>query len=129
MKTYFFVMVAAAVLAACSKNAKPVIERDTLTGNWQLIEEYVSAGGPGKWQPADPQHLSFVSFGEDSIVFTVDGKSTNYHIETVDSASIKFSNPQGEYFYRYSIENNELTLSPPCIEGCMQKYTPILKID
>ena len=129
MKRYLLAITAAIVLAGCSKNEKSITERDTLTGSWQLTEEYASFGGPGQWQPADPLHPSFISFADHDMIMTNEGRSTKYHMDVIDSTRLKISDSRGEYTYGYSLEKGQLILSPPCIEGCMRKYRPVLRID
>lgn len=127
MKALYLILLATLLAGSCTK---PYYERrKTIIGTWKQTAYYFSIGGPGEWKAADPRHPSYASFNSDSTAdFSYDGKTSTYRFKLIDSMTMKLINGQGETQYRYSLISDDLTLYPPCIEGCAQKYRPVSMI-
>lgn len=105
----------------------------TLVGRWQLVEYYLSAGGPGYWTKADPATPSIIEFkANGAYISEREDCSGQYTAETDQEIIIRELCSTGEVRER-AISGNilpsgELVLSPTnpiCIEGCAYKYKPI----
>ncbi len=105
----------------------------TLTGKWQLVEYYWSAGGPGQWTKADPAKPIIIEFkANGAYVSDREDCAGQYTAATDQEIIIKVSCTTGEV--RQSelsgkiLASGELVISPTnpmCIEGCAYKYKPI----
>ena len=118
--------VAVFLITLCSFTCTRVDEStiDTsIIGNWKLKSYYMSPGGPGQWYDANPLEPSYIEF-------TSDGK-VNYNPESVYGArfyqllsdsTLNMLRETDTLMYRYKVSGDELSLFPPCIEGCESKY-------
>lgn len=105
----------------------------TLVGKWQLVETYLSAGGPIYPVKADPTKPLIIEFKADGeYVGTREDCAGRYTAATDQEIVIKTSCSTGE------VQESELSgkilpsgelvivpVNPVCIEGCSYKYKPI----
>ena len=116
------------------KNVEPNSEnQDILIGRWQLVEYYLSAGGPGYWTKADAAKLSIIEFKADGAYIRDRADcSGQYTAATDQEIIIKISCATG--YVRQSelsgkiLPSGELAIvptNPMCIEGCSSKYKRI----
>ena len=133
MMKYFFygmILLSFAGLGSCKKSSADTGNNisSLVTGKWNYAEYYISDGGGSiNWLPVTPgQFIELEANGTFSSNFAPFNTAVNFQL--VDSAHIKFNEPsaQGSHLYFYSVNKNELQLSPAdpaCIEGCAQKFT------
>ncbi len=111
--------------AACKKN--PSFENNSLVGKWKLTESLADPGnGSGKWQKADPVNPQYLEFKNDGrlIASPVDMYNADHYKITGDSSMI-FIRGSENFPIRYTFTKTLLTILPPCIEGCGQRYVPV----
>ena len=124
MKTLFIALISVCI-TACGKEKK---SHSGVVGRWQLVERYVSIGGPGSWQKPDPKNPQFVTFEMSGAVRFEPGdqySATSYRI-TSDSTMVMIRGTE-EFPYRYKLLDKKLELHPPCIEGCGSRYIAVEK--
>lgn len=110
-------------MSACTDKQ---IVRSGLVGKWQLVESYVSIGGPGEWKIADPAKPEFVRFDErGGVEFTPKNAYSPTSYKLLTDSTLTMYRSSDEIGYRYLLKNNELTLYPPCIEGCAHRYKAV----
>jgi len=102
-------------------------------GKWQLVESYISDGGPGYWIEADPAKPSIIEFKADGeYISGRENCSGRYTAATSQEIIIKISCSTG-YVQQSELSgkilpSGELAIvptSPMCIEGCSEKYKRI----
>lgn len=120
MRNILLLVLVAFTFAACKKD----VQNSGLVGKWKLTEYLADPGdGSGTWQPADPSNPQYIEFKKDGTVnysSTATNSSARYEI-TSDSTMTFFSDA-GDSPFRYQLSGNALSLTPPCIEPCGQKY-------
>ncbi len=118
MKALLFIVSSVLAIASCDKAGT---DGPGIMGKWVVTESYADPGdGSGTWKKTGALKPYYL-FKTDSTVET--GVQGNEATQTVrfsilDSVQVRFDFPQNPLIYRYKLENNRLTLSPPCIEGC-----------
>lgn len=137
MKRLFFLWVLFSFFA-CSSDKSENNQKTSITGKWQLIEEYGSIAGE------EPQWVSV----ENSYfyTFTKDDNFTSNRFSECQTGNFSLTNtqlildfgcagftagietPEGTFIENYSLENGFLYLSPnylTCDEGCSYKFEKI----
>ncbi|GHA51709.1 hypothetical protein GCM10007103_35190 [Salinimicrobium marinum] len=129
-------------MSSCSKNEEISERKDltfdhSITGNWKLVEAYISSGGPQYWVDIENgEEFTFLSNGSfesnkfsecTTGDFLVESKELflNYNCDGFTSG---FETPEGAITYRFTFEDNYLILTPTsvvCVEGCSYKYKRI----
>ena len=102
-------------------------------GKWQLVEYYMSAGGPGYWTKADPAKPSIIEFKADGeYISGRENCSGRYTAATGQEIIIKVSCSTGNVLQSELsgkfLPSGELVIdpiNPMCIEGCSSKYKRI----
>jgi len=112
--------------SSCKKD-----ENTTVISKWKLIEQYSDPGdGSGDFNPVESNKtIEFLCGGTVvsngslcNMSYDVDGQSTAaYNDSTIIPVNCDFE----EFRITYEIQDNNLILYFPCIEGCAQKYTKI----
>ena len=107
--------------------------RALLIGKWQLVEYYMSIGGPGYWTKADPAEPSIIEFKADG-AYMIDCAdcSGQYTVGTDEEIIIKIlydtGNVRQSELSGRILPTGELTIfptNPMCTEGCSSKYKRI----
>jgi hypothetical protein len=118
MKALLLIFSSILAIASCDK---PGTEGPGIMGKWVVKSSYMDIGnGSGSWKNEKAPY-SYYLFKADSTVETgTEGKDPGQSVRfsILDSARIRFDFTQGSMVYRYTLGDNRLTLSPPCIEGC-----------
>jgi hypothetical protein len=120
----FFTVFFAAFLGACEKSADSSIH-DSLVGKWKLVEHLADPGdGSGVWQKADPLNPSYAVFKQDGTIDAVgwSPRFSKYSVTNIEKFSLIDTVNQDSMHFRYSITPALLTIYPPCIEACGQRY-------
>jgi len=112
--------------SSCKKD-----ENTTVVNKWKLIEQYSDPGdGSGDFNPVVSNktiefldNATVVSNGSlCNMSYEADGQSTaTYNDSTIIPKSCDFEG----FSIAYEIQDNNLILYFPCIEGCAQKYQKI----
>ncbi len=123
------------------ENAKPSLENQPITdspltpfvGKWQLVEYYLSAGGPGYWTKADPAKPSIIELKADG-KFISDNENCSGQYTAAPNQEIiikQLCNNETVQERELSgkiLPSGELSIvptNPKCIEGCLYKYKRI----
>jgi hypothetical protein len=125
LKTILLAMIC--LVVGCKKSADTgSLTNSSIIGKWKLTESYTDIGGGGAtWQPADPNNPSIIEFRQDGTLNITSGSmhsSEQYKVLT-DSTMI-ISHGSDSLPYRYQFSKTLLSLYPPCIEGCGNRYVP-----
>ena len=123
---YFLCLTFTFVITSCKKsNVGPDTD---LIGNWKVVSNYTSSGGPGEWHDVSADQKIYLEFKADGTL-AGDNLASNYATYVVkDSTTLTLTKRNSSVIqnYSYKIEGNFLTLSPSgpifCIEGCATKY-------
>ncbi len=124
--------------SGCDTNDNNELDRDNpIIGNWQLIEAYISSGGP--------QYLVSIENGE-KFKFSINGTfssnkypectSGNFSTESnelilkydCNGFTAGIENSEGHITYKVTFESDYFLLTPTsviCTEGCSYKYKKI----
>lgn len=118
---YFFFLFLLCMTGGCSKEQRI---SSSLLGSWKLYSAYVSPGGPGEWQVADPGNPQYITFKNNGQY--IQEPASSYGVDRFkiknDSVLIFLLHNKEIVEHHYRINNDTLTLIPPCIEGCVYKY-------
>ncbi|MCC6287743.1 MAG: hypothetical protein IT249_07650 [Chitinophagaceae bacterium] len=118
---YFFFLFLLCMTGGCSKEKRI---SSPLIGSWKLHSFYRSPGGLSEWQvvdPGTPQYITFKNNGQ-----YIQEPASSYGVDRFkiknDSVLIFLLHNEESFEHHYQINNDTLTLIPPCIEGCAYKY-------
>ncbi|WP_210465204.1 hypothetical protein [Rufibacter roseolus] len=138
MKTTFTFLLVLLFLSAfqCQhqEDIKPSLgKKDIVIGRWQLVEYFMSVGGPGYWTKADAAKPIIIEFKADGEYISGSGDcSGQYTVTTGQDIIIKVSCSVGHLkqseLTGKILPSGELSIvptSPMCIEGCSYKYKRI----
>jgi hypothetical protein len=124
MRTFLSMTVLVLLLLGCQK--EQTAQNDSLTGKWKLKEYYIDPGdGSGRWQAAADGN-SYIEFKTDGSVISTAPFFTEYtRFEVLNDSVVRFTDNANLYpmNVRYEFTPTQLTLYPPCIEGCGFRYT------
>lgn len=110
------------IMNSCSKNSNEELDR-SLFGEWQLIEQSISIGGPSRQESINngPKFTLFTdgrfsgmdrfSCGEGNFISNETELVFNYNCDQI----------QEEFIYGFNWDGNDLILSPRsiiCTDGC-----------
>ena len=122
ISAFFFFMFSSCTKSICD------INNPSLIGEWQLIEQNISNGGPSKWESVnDGNQFSLFEDGSyEGIKVFSDCDSGNFESTVTELRFMPTCNDSSEDFV-YSISRNcdQLTLRPLtviCVEECAYKY-------
>ncbi len=117
MKKYLIaIIILAAISTGCNKN----IAKTGLIGKWKLTEALYDPGdGSGKWTP--PSQLTTIEFTLGGVIKYNNNKpSVKYKI--ISDSVVEISSSSATVNITYELDGNKLTLIPPCIEACGERY-------
>jgi hypothetical protein len=125
MKQILLLILFSFFIICCEKSKQ--VENNSLVGKWKLTESFADPGdGSGDWQPADPARPSYLEFKTDGTVAITPYNIYNAeHYKITSDSTLLFIRSTDSIFTRYSFSKTLLTLYPPCIEGCGQKYIAV----
>ena len=135
MKQLLWSVLTLCCLVACESEADQVLVEalaaPTFAGDWQLIEQKVSIGGPAMWEKVDDgDKFTLKSDGSfaDFQLFSNDCTTGNYEV-TTDELILSYD-CEGSTPFTYALqkENADIILSPKtiiCTDGCEYKYRKI----
>jgi hypothetical protein len=124
MKKTLLTAIIALSICTCGKKNIGTAENETIIGKWKLTQTLSDPGdGSGKWQPADPNHPSYIEFRADDTLAFSTGYSTRYKLLS-DSTLILYSTGDS-IRWGYQFTKTQLTLHPPCIEACGMRYAAV----
>ncbi len=123
MKIFLFIAILF-VAPACKKNNA---ENSSLIGKWKLTEYLADPGnGSGTWQPADPLHPEYLEFKKDGIlIFSANNIYNPDHYQITSDSTMIFIRSVENFPIRYHLYGNQLSLYPPCIEACGERYISV----
>ena len=96
-----------------------------LQGSWKMTEYLADIGdGNGTWQPADAANQSVLEFRADGTLGESGPATANSgsKYEILNDSTVVFVRGENRINVKYKIIGNTLTLNPPCIEACGQKF-------
>lgn len=104
-----------------------------LVGKWQLVETYLSAGGPMYPVKADPNNPSIIEFrANGEYVGGREDCAGRYTVASDQKITIKSSCSTGQVreseLSGVILPSGELSIvpvNPACIEGCSHRYKPV----
>jgi hypothetical protein len=114
-------------IAACKKSSVPLQINSSIVGKWKLSESYSDPGdGSGTWQKADPLNPSYLTFNPDgSLDITPPDIYNPDHYKLTSDSTMFFYRGSDSIYMRYSFSETLLSIYPPCIEGCGERYIPV----
>src|SRR5450432_1238437 len=113
-------------MVSCKKNTIPLPVNNGIVGKWKLTESYADPGnGSGTWHQADPSKPSYLTFHTDGSLATTPYNVYNadHYKMTSDSTMIFYSGSDSSNI-QYTLTHSLLSIYPPCIEGCGERYIP-----
>jgi hypothetical protein len=117
-------------LAACNKPAADSAGNTSLVAKWKLTDYLVSPGPMGEWQKADPSSPSYITFKNDgSLEITPDNEYSAKRYRVLSDSAVLMIRENDSLPFRYEIKKDRLTLYPPCIEPCANKYVKVSGLD
>lgn len=125
MKKFFLLAAVVLAFASCKKNTQA--ENESIAGKWKLSESFADPGdGSGTWQAADPLHPSYLEFKKDGrLIFSPSNIYNADHYQVTSDSTIIFLRGSESFHIRYQFSKTMLTLYPPCIEGCGERYLAV----
>ena len=125
MKKVFFLAAVICFVTGCKKNIQ--VENSSLAGKWKLQEYLADPGdGSGTWQAADPLHPGYLEFKKDgTLIFSPNNIYNSDHYQLTSDSTMIFLRGSDNFPMRYHFSETLLTLYPPCIEPCGERYIAI----
>lgn len=123
-------------LFSCN-NDDDINQEQSLIGTWQLVEVYLSPGGPGSWSTVENGYkYTFLDDGNFSSDRFNECSSGTYLVESnklilnydCDGFTAGIEIPEGIFIEEINFESGYLTINPTyviCIEGCEYKFKKI----
>lgn len=93
-----------------------------LVGKWKMTHYLADPGdGSGTWQAASEENPSVLEFRTDGTLAESGNSGSKYKI--MDDSTVVFIRDTDSIRVGFRIEGKQLTLNPPCIEPCGQRFT------
>lgn len=125
------------LLIACGSDERNDIlvkNDESLAGEWQLVEQNISAGGPSSWEKVDNGPTFILAadgtFEGLSAPTIADNCNTGLYTLTEEELTLTYNctTISENFIYSCSLENGDLVLRPKtvlCFEECATKYRKI----
>jgi hypothetical protein len=125
MKKVFLFAALMCSVTACKKNIQ--VDNSSIVGKWKLSEYLADPGdGSGTWQPADPLHPGYLEFKKDGTLSISPNNIYNSdHYQLISDSTMIFIRGSENFPMRYHFSKTLLTLYPPCIEACGERYIAV----
>ncbi|HEY4967452.1 MAG TPA: hypothetical protein VII28_13700 [Puia sp.] len=126
MKKLIFPVFILFLLVSCKKNTAPPPANNSIVGKWKLTESYIDPGdGSGTWRQADPSTPGYLSFHTDgSMTITPYNVYDADHYKIISDSTMIFYRGSDSFNIRYTLTEFLLSVYPPCVEGCGERYVP-----
>ena len=107
------------------------LRQESMLGQWQLVEQKISPGGPAKWVDVDDGAI-FTFLENGSFTISEDPHCTSgSYIASAETLTLNFNCPEYNIpfdFFMVEISTTSFTISPrtvTCVEECLSKYKKI----
>ena len=131
VKLYSLLVLICLLITSCGDDdtSDPLQSKESLVGSWQLVEQYISPGGPTTWKTVENGYI--VTFNSD---FTLQDfnqcKEGTYTIVdsllTIDcTSSMSTSELDLVYSLEFESDNTVVLSNDLCIEPCIERFNRV----